>query len=113
MQISERIIGAVTVIDLKGEAKARGQYDGFQQIVQQRIDAGRKHFVVNLAECKWIDSAGLGELIRLFTHVMRQGGELKLAGAPEKIRNILKVTNLTQVIELFESEESAIGSFKL
>jgi anti-sigma B factor antagonist len=113
MQISERKVGAVTVIDLKGEAKARGQYDGFQQIVQQRIDAGHRHFVVNLAECQWIDSAGLGELIRSFTHVMRQGGELKLASAPEKIGNILKVTNLTQVIELFETEDSAVRSFKL
>ncbi len=112
MQISERQVGAVTVIDLKGEAKARGHYDEFQRIVQQRIDTGQKHFVVNLAECKWIDSAGLGELIRSFTHVMRQGGDLKLASAPEKIRNILKVTNLTEVIDLFESEEPAVGSFK-
>jgi len=44
--------------------------------------------------------------------VMRQGGDLKLACAPEKIRNILKVTNLTQVIELFDTEESAVGSFE-
>jgi anti-anti-sigma regulatory factor len=44
---------------------------------------------------------------------MRQGGELKLASAPEKIGNILKVTNLTQVIELFETEDSAVRSFKL
>jgi anti-sigma B factor antagonist len=113
MRISEREVGAVTVIDLKGEAKARGQYEGFQRIVQHHIEAGRRHFIVNLAACTWIDSAGLGELIRSFTQVMRQGGELKLACAPEKIRNILDVTNLTQVIELFETESAAVSSFNL
>jgi anti-sigma B factor antagonist len=111
MRISEREVGQVTVIDLKSEANLRGQYEGFQQIVRKRMEAGRRHFVVNLAECHWIDSAGLGELIRSFAHVMRQGGDLKLAGATQKVKNILSVTNLNQVFEVFDDEDSAIKSF--
>jgi anti-sigma B factor antagonist len=111
MQISERKAGSVVVIDMKGEAKGRGQYDAFQRIVRDRMDAGQMAFVVNLSECIWIDSAGLGELIRSFAHVMRQGGSLKLACATEKVRNILNVTNLSQVIDVFDTEEAAIRSF--
>jgi anti-sigma B factor antagonist len=111
MQISERKVGSVIVIDMKGEAKRRGQYDEFQRIVRDQMDAGQTAFVVNLSECIWIDSAGLGELIRSFAQVMRQGGGLKLACATQKVRNILNVTNLSQVIDVFDTEEAAIRSF--
>ena len=111
MQISERQVGSITVIDFQGEAKGRSQYDGFQQIVRDRMAAGQTAFVVNLSQCSWIDSAGLGELIRSFAHVMRQGGSLKLACATQKVRNILTVTNLSQVIDLFDTEDAAIRSF--
>ena len=113
MEIIERKMGSVTVIDLKGEVKARGQHNGFQQLVHELMEEGQKKFIINLSECRWIDSAGLGELIRSFAHVMRQGGSLKLACAPEKIRNILNITNLTEVIELYDTEEAALRSFEL
>lgn len=111
MELSERSVGQVIVIELKSNANLRGQYDGFQQVVRERIEAGQRYFVVNLAQCEWIDSLGLGELIRSLAHVMRQGGNLKLACARQKVKNILSVTNLDQVFEVFDDEDSAINSF--
>src|SRR5262245_9043789 len=103
MQIKERDAGGVTVIDLIGEAKGRDHYEIFQQLLRDRISQGRKRFVVDLGQCRWIDSAGLGELIKSFGQVSRDGGVLKLADAPEKIRNILDITHVTQVIDLYDT----------
>jgi anti-sigma B factor antagonist len=112
MEINERKVGSITIIDLKEKANAHSQFDKFQKLLQERLDEGEKNFVINLSECRWIDSAGLGELIRLFAKVMRQGGNLKLASARDKTRDILQVTNLTQMIDLFDTEELALQSFE-
>jgi anti-sigma B factor antagonist len=111
MQIKEREAESTTVIEIIGEAKARDHYEKLHNLLHDRMSQGRKRFVINLSECRWIDSAGLGELIKTFGHVMREGGSLKLAAAPEKIRNILNITHVTQVIELFETEAAALESF--
>lgn len=111
MQIKDREAGSATVIELIGEAKARDHYEILQKLLRDHLSQGRKRFVINLAECRWIDSAGLGELIKAFGHVMREGGSLKLAAPPEKIRNILSITHVTQVIELFDTEAAALESF--
>ena len=111
MEISERRVGKVTVIEMKGDANIGASYEPFQQVVRERLSAGERQFVVNLAECAWIDSTGLGELIKSLVHVMRQGGELKLANVPHKVKGILSVTNLTQVFDIFDDEQAAISSF--
>jgi len=112
VEIREREIGMVTVIDFKLDANDRGGYDGLRQIVRERLDAGRLKFVINLAECHSIDSLGLGELIRSFVHVMRQGGNLKLAGVSIKIKGLLAITKLNQVFEIYDDVDSAIASFR-
>ena len=111
MQLNERKVGNVTLLDLTIDAHQRGQYEPFQQLVRERLAAGEKHFIVNLSGCEWIDSSGLGELIKSLVHVMRQGGNLKLAAVPHKVKGILAVTNLTQVFEIFDDEQAALASF--
>lgn len=112
MELHERQVEGVTVIALKLDGVQRGQYEPFQQLVRTRLAAGTQRFVVNLAGCEWIDSAGLGELINALVHVMRQGGQLKLAAVPHKVKGLLTVTNLTQVFELFDNEAAALASFR-
>ncbi len=111
MELNERQIGTVIVVDLKIEFHQRGQYEPLQQLVRAHLGAGQQQFMLNLAGCEWIDSAGLGELIKLLVAVMRQGGNLKLATVPHKVKGILAITNLTQVFEIFETEEAALASF--
>lgn len=111
MQLNERKVGNVTLLDLKIDAPQRGQFDPFQQVLRERLAAGEKGFVVNLSGCEWIDSSGLGELIKALVHVMRQGGNLKLAAVPHKVKGILAVTNLSQVFEIYDDEPAALASF--
>jgi anti-sigma B factor antagonist len=111
MELSERRVGQVTVIDLKSDANRRGKYDGFQRLAPGQVESGQRRFVVNLAQCEWIDSMGLGELVWSLAHVMRQGGNLKLACPPPKIRTLLSLTRLNQVFEVFDDEDSAVNSF--
>jgi anti-sigma B factor antagonist len=111
MEINKRKVGVATVVDLKLDAVSRGSYDQLRQIIDEQLAGGELYFVVNLAECSWIDSMGIGELIRSMVHVMRQGGSLKLAGVPHKVKGILSITNLTQVFEIYDDETLAIESF--
>jgi anti-anti-sigma factor len=111
MEIIESKNGKVTVFAFKGEAKANRQDINFQQLIAARINQGERQFVVNLADCTFIDSKWLGELVRSFAHVMRHGGMLKLASVQLKVHDLLTVTNLTQVFEIHHDEQAAVDSF--
>lgn len=111
MQIQERKIGDVNVIELQLAPHVRHDYSAFQQLVRAYLARGEQRLIVNLAGCDWIDSAGLGELINALVHTMRQGGSLKLAAVPPKVKAILAVTNLAQVFDIYENEQAALASF--
>ncbi len=111
MEIKQRDVGRITVIEIKSDSSDRGRYDDLRRVIHENLDAGRHQIVINLEECNWIDSLGLGELIRLFVQVMRQGGGLKLANVSIKVKGLLTITKLDQVFEIYEDETSAIKSF--
>ena len=72
---------------------------------------GRKKLVLNLADVPYIDSAGLGEIVRTFTTVSRQGGSLKLLSLTKRITDLLSITKLLTVFETFDSESDALKSY--
>jgi anti-sigma B factor antagonist len=110
-EIAEREADGVLVFALRMGPGQRGSIDGFHRLICARIDEGQSRFVVNLSECSWIDSKGLGELVKALVAVMRQGGGLKVAELPERLRTIFEITNLMKVFEVFESEADAIQSY--
>lgn len=112
MDISEKRVDDISIFSLKMREGQRGSFDGFQNVVRERLERGDTKFVINLAECRWIDSQGLGEIVKSLAAVMRQGGNLKLAETPQKLKAIFAITNLTQVFEIFDTEASAIASFE-
>lgn len=112
MELQERKVGDVVVLALTINAHQRGQYEPFQELVRERLTGGERRFILNLAACDWIDSAGLGELIKAQVSVMRQGGKLVLAAVPSKIKAIMSVTNLTQVFELYDDDAAALARFR-
>jgi len=75
------------------------------------IQQGQKKLILNLAEVPYIDSAGLGEIVRTYTTVSRQGGSLKLLNLTKRIQDLLAITKLLTVFETFESENEAVKSF--
>jgi anti-sigma B factor antagonist len=75
------------------------------------IQAGAKKLVLNLGDVPYIDSAGLGEVVRTYTTVSRQGGTLKLLNLTKRIKDLLAITKLLTVFETFDTENDAVTSF--
>jgi len=111
MQIEERAVGDVTVLDLKGRVTLGEGDELLKDKVNSLINQGRRKLVLNLADVPYIDSAGLGEIVRTYTTVSRQGGSLKLLNLTKRITDLLSITKLLTVFETFESEDDAVKSF--
>ena len=111
MQIEERTIGDVVVLDIKGRVQLGDGDEMLKDKVNSLLNQGRKKIVLNLAEVPYIDSAGLGEGVRTFTTVSRQGGQLKLLNLTKRITDLLAITKLLTVFDTYDSEQDAVQSF--
>jgi anti-sigma B factor antagonist len=111
MEIVERTVSEVTVLDLKGKMTLGEGDELLKDKINSLLADGKKKLVLNLEGVPYIDSAGLGEIVRTFTTVSRQGGKLKLLNLTKRIEDLLSITKLLTVFETFESEPDAIKSF--
>jgi anti-sigma B factor antagonist len=111
MQIDERTIGDVVVLDIKGRVQLGDGDEMLKDKVNSLLNQGRKKIVLNLADVPYIDSAGLGEVVRTFTTVSRQGGNLKLLNLTKRITDLLAITKLLTVFDTYDSEQDAVQSF--
>jgi len=111
MQIEERTAGDVVLLDLKGKITLGEGDELLKDKVNSLVNQGHKKIVLNLADVPYIDSAGLGEVVRTYTTVSRQGGALKLLNLTKRITDLLSITKLLTVFETFDSEGEAVRSF--
>ena len=111
MQIEERTSGDVVLLDLKGKITLGEGDELLKDKVNSLVNQGHKKIVLNLADVPYIDSAGLGEVVRTYTTVSRQGGALKLLNLTKRITDLLSITKLLSVFETFDSEGEAVRSF--
>src|SRR5499433_434089 len=111
MQIEQRAVGDVVILDLKGKITLGEGDELLKDKVNSLVNQGHKKIVLNLADVPYIDSAGLGEIVRTFTTVSRQGGSLKLLNLTKRISDLLAITKLLTVFETFENEQDAVQSF--
>ena len=111
MQIEERAVGDVVVLDLKGKITLGEGDELLKDKVNSLVNQGHKKVILNLADVPYIDSAGLGEVVRTYTTVSRQGGSLKLLSLTKRITDLLSITKLLTVFETFDSENEAVRSF--
>ncbi len=111
MQIEQRAVGDVIVLDLKGKVTLGEGDELLKDKVNSLVNQGHRKIVLNLAEVPYIDSAGLGEIVRTYTTVSRQGGSLKLLNLTKRITDLLSITKLLTVFETFETENEAVQSF--
>ncbi len=112
MEIVERTVSDVTVLDLKGKMTLGEGDEILKDKVNSLLNQGSRKLVLNLAEVPYIDSAGLGEVVRTYTTVSRQGGSLKLLNLTKRIEDLLSITKLLTVFDTFDSEAEAIKSYK-
>lgn len=111
MQIDERVVGDVVILDVKGRVTLGEGDEILKDKVNSLLGQGRKKLVLNFAEVPYIDSAGLGEVVRTYTTVSRQGGQLKLLNLTKRITDLLAITKLLTVFDTYDSEADAVQSF--
>ena len=110
MNIIERKLNDVTVLDLEGALALEGNKQ-FRQRVTAIIDAGARKLIVNMARVKYMDGSGLGELISCYTTLQRMSGRIKLLHLSDRLQYLLIITKLTGVFETFDSEPAVVASF--
>jgi anti-sigma B factor antagonist len=98
-------------LDMRGKfIKGQGGFQ-LQMLVDKVLQAGTSKILLNLTEVPIIDSMGIGEIVRAFKRVQEAGGTLKLVGVTDRVYGALKITQLLDLIESFDTEESAVASF--
>lgn len=110
MEISERQLGNITVVDLSGNL-AREENAQFRKHIAAIINAGSRKLILNLASVSHMDSSGLGELISCYRTIQALSGHVKLLNPNHRLQNLLVITKLDTLFEIFDSEAVAIDSF--
>ncbi len=111
MQIVERPSGDVMILDVTGKLTIGDGDELLKDKINSLIQQGQKKLILNLEGVPYVDSAGLGEIVRTYTTVSRQGGNLKLLNLTKRIEDLLSITKLLTVFDTYESEQEALNSF--
>jgi anti-sigma B factor antagonist len=111
MQTETRKIGDVIVLDISGRITLGEGNVMLRDIVRDLADQGNHRIVLNLVEVNYIDSSGLGELVKTHTTIRNKGGEVKLANLNKRVHDLLHMTRLAAVFDIHQDEASAIQSF--
>jgi anti-sigma B factor antagonist len=111
MRIQHRMVGDVAIIDLMGNLKLGDGVELLRGEVNRLIKQDQTWLVLNLAGVPYMDSTGLGEVVRTYTTALTHGGGLRLVRPTQRVRQLLIVARVYQVLGVFESEEDAVRSF--
>ena len=111
MKINVRQREGVTILDLKGKITIGVGDVALRDAIHEALSAGAKNILINLDDVTTIDSSGVGELVSSYTTVTNRNGKLKLANLPPKVADILQITQLITVFDVYEDEEEALKAF--
>jgi anti-sigma B factor antagonist len=108
LELVEREQGAALVIEIIGDLTAANSTERVLDIVRKSVEAGRRLLLVNMAQCRRVDSSGMGELVTCLVSAARHDARLRLTNVPQPIRGIMKLTNVHKAFEIFDTEEEAL-----
>jgi anti-sigma B factor antagonist len=108
---SIRKAGEVTIIELKGKITIGAGDLQMREAIHAALAEGARKLVVDMSQVSTIDSSGVGELVGCFTTATHKGAKLKLMNLPAKISDVLTVTQLITVFDVYPNEAEAIASF--
>jgi anti-sigma B factor antagonist len=111
LRATHRDAGPVTVVDLSGRTTLGDGSALLRKTIRGLLADERKKILLNLADVDYIDSSGIGELVSGFTAVKNQGGDLKLLHLTKKVRDLLQITKLYTVFDVYTDEKTALGGF--
>lgn len=111
VKLTTRQVGDVTVVDVVGKITLGEGAIAFRDTIRDLVSKGHKKLLLNLAEVSYIDSSGIGELVSGFTNVTNQGGSAKLLNLTTRVKDLLQITKLYTVFEVFDNETTGVRSF--
>jgi anti-sigma B factor antagonist len=112
LTIASREVDGVTVLDLSGRITLGEGSVQLREAVRDLISKGARNILLNLSDVNYIDSSGLGELVSAFTTAKNQGASVKLLGLTKKVKDVLQLTKLYTVFDIYDDEASGIASYK-
>jgi anti-sigma B factor antagonist len=112
LRATYRDAGGVTVVDIGGRITLGEGSALLRKTIRELLDDGRTQIVLNLADVNYIDSSGIGELVTAFTTVKKNGGNLKLLHLTKKVHDLLQLTKLFTVFDVYSDEGAALVSFR-
>ncbi len=111
LNISERQAGDVTILDMNGKVTIGEGSIALRSAIRRLLGEGKKKILLNLSGVGYVDSSGIGELVSSFTAVNKEGGSLRLLNLTQKIQDLLAITKLLTVFDVYETESEALGSY--
>jgi len=111
MKSNVRQIGHVSVVDLSGKITIGEGDVALRNAVQEILDAGNQHILLNLEKVSYMDSAGIGELVACYKRAKEKEGSVKLLNPSGKVYDLLSLTKLEEVFDTFKDEKVALVSF--
>jgi anti-sigma B factor antagonist len=111
LEISERDREGVSILDLNGRLTVGDEVAGFRERINKMIAANQRSIILNMAQVDYVDSTGLGALVMFYTTLQRDGGKVKLLNLTRRSIELLVMTKLTTIFEVFNDEQNAINSF--
>jgi anti-sigma B factor antagonist len=112
LNINERQAGDVTVLDMSGKITIGEGSVALRSAIRRLLEEGKKRILLNLAGISYVDSSGIGELVSSYTAINKEGGQLKLLNLTQKIQDLLTITKLLTVFDVYDGEADALNSFK-
>ena len=111
MKATTRTVENVKIISLQGKITIGAGDTQLREVISNSVNAGKTNILLDLSGVTTIDSSGIGELVGSYTTVTNRGGKLKLLHLPAKLNELLHVTQLITVFEVYENEREAVSSF--
>jgi len=112
LQITTREFGRVTVVDVIGKLTLSESRTQLRDLIHVLSGTGHRKLLLNLAGVEYVDSDGMGELVRCYTTVRQTGGEMKLAQVNRRVADLLQVTRLNTLFEIYSEEQAALRAFQ-
>jgi anti-sigma B factor antagonist len=112
LNMKERQSGDVTILDMDGKITIGEGSVALRSAIRRLLEEGKKKVLLNLAGVGYIDSSGIGELVSSYTAINKEGGQLKLLNLTQKLQDLLTITKLLTVFDVYESESEALNGFK-
>ena len=112
LHITDRQVGNVIVLDMDGQLTIGGSSMALRAAIRRLLEEGEDQILLNLAGISYVESSGLGELIASHSALDKKGGQIKLLHLPDRVRELMTITQLLTIFDVYEKEAEAVDSFK-